>query len=289
MVYRSRPSASSTCLTPSGVTSVRRRRPLPARRTDLNNRPVNVSQSEAWSTILRIKFQTAPSGVIAELAAHVPEVRRISYENVFYASDGDWIESLIVASGTSFDPERVIESLSRIELFHHQLTATDPTDGTTRRLTIVAHEPYPFLLGVILRGRALPTRLELRDGAVTGVVTVKQWGDFRALADTIEAQFGRFELLSVNQVETIGAPLGSGQLTRALRDELTEEQLTVLRTAHRLGYFAVPRGASADDIAAELDIAQSTLSERLRLAQGRLFDLMFSGGTGTPAPDVSDE
>nr|WP_264475131.1 helix-turn-helix domain-containing protein [Salinirubrum litoreum] len=79
--------------------------------------------------------------------------------------------------------------------------------------------------------------------------------------------------------------MGSGQLNRVLRDELTEEQLTVLRTAHRLGYFDVPRGASADDIASELDIAQSTLSERLRLAEGRLFDLMFSAGSGSSADD----
>lgn len=227
--------------------------------------------------------------MIADLETAVPELRRISYENVFYASDGDWIESFVVASGTSFDPVAVVESLSRAELFHHQVTAVDATDGTTHRLTIVAHEPYPFLLGVILRGRALPNRLELHDGSLTGVVTVEEWGDFRALADTIEAQFGRFELLSVNQVETIGAPLGSGQLNRVLRDELTEEQLTVLRTAHRLGYFDVPRGASADDIATELDIAQSTLSERLRLAEGRLFDLIFSAGGDNEESDEPDE
>lgn len=241
------------------------------------------------SSILRIKFQTVPSGVIADLESHVPDVRRISYENVFYADDGNWIESLTVASGSSFDPESVVEPLSRAELFHHQATAGDSTDGTTYRLTIVAHEPYPFLLGVILRGRALPNRLELRDGALTGVITVKEWGDFRTLADTIEAQFGRFELLSVNQAETIGAPLGSGQLNRVLRDELTEEQLTVLRTAHRLGYFDVPRGASADDIATELGIAQSTLSERLRLAEGQLFDLMFSAGGDSTDSETTEE
>ncbi|MFC6784502.1 helix-turn-helix domain-containing protein [Halobaculum halobium] len=236
-------------------------------------------------SILRVKFHTVPSGVIADLHTAIPDVRRISYENIFYASDGDWIESLVVASGAEFEPTSVIESLSRVELFHHQLAAGGPGDGSTHRLTIVAHEPYPFLLGVILRGKALPNRLELRDGALTGLVTVAEWADFRALADTIEAQFGQFELLSVNQVETIGAPLGSGQLDRVIRDELTEEQLTVLRTAHRLGYFEVPRRASAEDIATELDIAQSTLSERLRLAEGRLFDLVFYADAPRDQPE----
>jgi len=219
-----------------------------------------------------------PSGVVADLAAAIPGVQRIDYENVFYASDGDWIESLVVSSSAGYDPVEVLGSLSRVELFHHQLTSAESATQTTRRLTIVAHEPYPFLLGVVLRGKAIPNRLELRDGVITGVVTVREWEDFRSLADTIQEQFGRFELLSVNQVESTGAPLGAGQLGRVLRDELSEEQLTVLRTAYRLGYFDVPREASADDIAEELDIAQSTLSERLRLAERQVFDLVFSAG-----------
>jgi predicted DNA binding protein len=152
-------------------------------------------------------------------------------------------------------------------------------DGSTEptyRLTVVAHEPYPFLLGVVLRENAIPNRLEFLNGHLRGVVTVTEWESFRTLADRIQEQFGEFELLSVNQVETTGEPLGSGQLGRALRNELSPEQLTVLRTAHRMGYFDAPRRVSADEIAAELDIAQSTLSERLRLAEKRLFDLVFS-------------
>lgn len=139
------------------------------------------------------------------------------------------------------------------------------------------------MLGVILRGRGIPNRLELRNGHFNGVVTVEEWEAFRTLADRIQEQFGHFELLSVNQVETTGEALGSGQLGRVLRNELSEEQLTALRTAHRMGYFDAPRKVSADDVAIELDIAQSTLSERLRLAQKQLFDLVFSGDDRSPA------
>ncbi|MCG1004778.1 helix-turn-helix domain-containing protein [Halobacterium noricense] len=114
-----------------------------------------------------------------------------------------------------------------------------------------------------------------------GVATVAEWDDFQRLADKLQEQFGEFELLSVNQVETTGAPLGSGQLGRVVRNELTRDQLNVLQTAHELGYFETPRQASADDIATELGIAQSTLSERLRLAENQLFDLIFSGDQDT--------
>jgi hypothetical protein len=206
----------------------------------------------------------------------IPDGERIEFENAFYADEGNWIESLLVTARTQFDPESVVEELPRVELFHHERVSDSTTDGVSYRLTVLAHEPYPFLLGVVLRGMAIPNRLQLHDSSVNGVVTVKEWEAFRALAERIEEQFGTFELISVNQVETAGEPFGSGHLGRVLRNELPQEQLTVLRTAHRLGYFDVPRQASAEDIATELDIAQSTLSERLRLAEKRLFDLVFS-------------
>ncbi|QKY18372.1 helix-turn-helix domain-containing protein [Halorubrum sp. CBA1229] len=222
-----------------------------------------------------MEFRTSLSGVIGEIAERVPDVRSINFENAFYADDGDWIESLLVASASPFDPEAALADLSRVELFHCEQVVDGSTEPTYR-LTVVAHEPYPFLLGVVLRENAIPNRLEFLNGHLRGVVTVTEWESFRTLADRIQEQFGEFELLSVNQVETTGEPLGSGQLGRALRNELSPEQLTVLRTAHRMGYFDAPRRVSADEIAAELDIAQSTLSERLRLAEKRLFDLVFS-------------
>ncbi|AUV83866.1 bacterio-opsin activator [Salinigranum rubrum] len=223
---------------------------------------------------------------MSELETHLPDVRRIEFENAFYADEGDWIESLLVTSGTTFDPESAVAPLSRVELFHHERVSASRAGQSTYRLTVVAHEPYPFLLGVILRGKAIPNRLELHDDHFDGVVTVKAWEAFRTLADQIQERFGRFELLSVNQVETTGEPLGSGHLGRVLRNELSEEQLTVLQTAHARGYFDVPRGASADDIATELDIAQSTLSERLRTAEKQLFDLVFStDGASFDTPD----
>ena len=51
---------------------------------------------------------------------------------------------------------------------------------------------------------------------------------------------------------------------------LTDRQYEALRTAYELGYFDIPRRASLDDVAAELDITASSVSERLRRAQTQL-------------------
>jgi len=227
------------------------------------------------------------SGVIDTLASNLPKVRRIELENAFYADDGDWIESLLVTSETAFDPEVALEPFAPVELFHHEWVSDEQANQQIYRLTVVAHEPYPFLLGLILRAKAIPNRLVLTQGRFDGVATVAEWEDFRELADRIQAQFGRFELVSVNQVETTGAPLGSGQLGRVVRNELSQDQLSVLQRAHEMGYFDTPRRSSANEIAAEMDIAQSTFSERLRLAEKDLFDFVFSADEN--APETGDQ
>lgn len=213
--------------------------------------------------------------MVNEIAAQIPGLKSIEFENAFYADDGHWIESLSISSGAPFDPESALSSLSRVELFHKQEVSPERSDRTVYRLTIVANEPYPFLLGVILQKEGIPNRLVLRDERFDGAVTVKEWTALQSFADGIQKRFGQFELVSVNQVDSIGEPFGSGQLARVLETELSDEQLRVLETAYSLGYFDVPRAASAEELASELDIAQSTLSERLRIAEKTLFGLVF--------------
>ena len=54
------------------------------------------------------------------------------------------------------------------------------------------------------------------------------------------------------------------------RERLTDRQREVLRTARRMGYFAYPREASADDVADAVGIARSTFAEHLAAAQRRV-------------------
>lgn len=53
---------------------------------------------------------------------------------------------------------------------------------------------------------------------------------------------------------------------------LTDRQYEALRIAYELGYFTIPRDASLEDVAAELDISPSSVSERLRRAQTQLIE-----------------
>ncbi|MUV90398.1 DNA-binding protein [Halapricum sp. CBA1109] len=66
---------------------------------------------------------------------------------------------------------------------------------------------------------------------------------------------------------------------------LTDRQQEALRIAYEMGYFDIPREASLDDIAAELDISPSSLSERLRRAQTHLIETSVAS-TWPPLPDT---
>ncbi|MFC4406027.1 helix-turn-helix domain-containing protein [Haloarchaeobius iranensis] len=67
-------------------------------------------------------------------------------------------------------------------------------------------------------------------------------------------------------------------------DGLTDPQREALRTAYEMGYFDVPRGASLDNVAAELGIGASAASERLRRAQTHLVETTVAS-TWPPLPD----
>lgn len=217
---------------------------------------------------------------MAKIADRLAGVRSIELDNAFYVEDGKWIESLTISSTAELDAEELLNDISGTELFYTRDIPTGPTDVKVKRLTLLANESYPFILGIILRGEAIPNRIVFEGGLFEVVITTREWNDFRTLADEIQEALGRFELQSVTQIEQPGEPLDSGRLTEVLTTKLREEQLEILETAYTLGYFDVPRRVSAKELAEELDIAQSTLSERLRTAERALLALIY--GSNSP-------
>lgn len=55
-------------------------------------------------------------------------------------------------------------------------------------------------------------------------------------------------------------------------DELSARQREAFELARERGYYTWPRGVSASDLAAELDVSKATLLEHLRKAEAKLLD-----------------
>jgi len=64
-------------------------------------------------------------------------------------------------------------------------------------------------------------------------------------------------------------------LREDVTDRLTEKRETALRAAYLADYFESPRGSSAAEVAASIDIADSTLLYHLRAGQRTLLDALF--------------
>lgn len=58
-------------------------------------------------------------------------------------------------------------------------------------------------------------------------------------------------------------------------DSLTDRQQEIVQTAFSMGYYEVPREASTDDIAREVDLDPSTVSEHLQRAEHNLLSQLF--------------
>ncbi len=102
------------------------------------------------------------------------------------------------------------------------------------------------------------------------------WFADRATFDAFRTFWQRNGEFSLRRLTRDGEPEPPG-------DGLTDPQREALRIAYEMGYFDIPRTASLSDIAGELDIAPSSLSERLRRAQTHLIETTVAS-TWAPLP-----
>lgn len=96
--------------------------------------------------------------------------------------------------------------------------------------------------------------------------------DFEQLQDVMAALRDRFPSVDVQRL--LQPPLEGTQQEKVFvnRGRLTDRQREVLQIAYERGYFERPKRANATELAAELDISQSTFTEHLVTAQRKILD-----------------
>lgn len=82
--------------------------------------------------------------------------------------------------------------------------------------------------------------------------------------DAISHTLREYETAGVSpDLQRLGSYEGPGEPL----DELTDRQREVIQTAFDMGYYEVPREATTEDVAAQLDIDPSTVTEHLQRAE----------------------
>ncbi|RQG96590.1 helix-turn-helix domain-containing protein [Natrarchaeobius chitinivorans] len=117
------------------------------------------------------------------------------------------------------------------------------------------------LIGAFARGSLVPIPpLEYRMDLSVRFGLVGKSDDIQAALEAVP-----------DGIETTVERVGEYRGGRAV-ETLTDRQREALRIARDLGYFAVPREASVEDVAAELGCAPGTAAEHLRKAERRVVE-----------------
>ena len=104
---------------------------------------------------------------------------------------------------------------------------------------------------------------EVRDGRVRVTLV----GDNEQVKEFLENRVVNYKVLSLTDAKfSPNSPIS----------RLTEKQQEAISLAFRLGYFDTPRKISADELAAKLGLASSTLAVHLRRAEHRLLADMLN-------------
>lgn len=110
-------------------------------------------------------------------------------------------------------------------------------------------------------------RYDARPGSLRLVFNA---ADFEELQAAVGALRDRFPDLDVKRLLRSPDAEAAEDAVYVDRSRLTARQLEVLRTGYRMGYFERPRRANATEVADELDVDPSTLTEHLASAQRKL-------------------
>lgn len=76
---------------------------------------------------------------------------------------------------------------------------------------------------------------------------------------------------------TIEAVGGKRVAPDSVISQLSARQREAVETAFKIGYYEIPRKATSEDIAKELECATATASEHLRRAESKLIAFLFEG------------
>lgn len=223
--------------------------------------------------MLRVEFQVRLSGIPSQLLETRETIERVDIDNAFRVAGDDEFLFLTVQAGSELSEEGLSTELPAVDIAYMTRAAVN---DHTYYLGVVADRSDRSVLSLLTENRAIPHQIVGQNEHFTVVVTVSNWQHLKRVAGALEAAHGSLELIGTTQTDQMGYPLGSNKLRQTLSGKLSDQQLSVLETAYRMGFFEVPQEATAGEIASKLEMSRSTLSERLHHVQHDLCELLFA-------------
>ncbi|SDF96975.1 helix-turn-helix domain-containing protein [Halorientalis regularis] len=222
--------------------------------------------------MLRIEFQLGMAGIPSRLLETGEAVESIEIDNAMPVANSAVFLFLTVRTDSEVTEDSLAMELPGLEIID---MSQAEVSSHTYYLGVIADSTDVTVFGLLTENRAIPHRIVGKNSQLEVVASVRDWNHLKEVASAVEEEYGSLELLGTTQTNRIGFPLGSNKIKQSMSGKLSDEQLEVLETAYQMGYFKVPQEVTAEEIAAELDISRSTLSERLRRVQHNFCKLLF--------------
>ena len=120
--------------------------------------------------------------------------------------------------------------------------------------------------GVLRQCRATPE-------SVTLVVELPRETETRTIVERLKEEFPSLELTAQRHHRETRQT--SSEVQDRLQKRLSDRQYEAIETAYAIGYFDWPRESSGEEVADQLGITQPTVNKHIRLAEQKVFDLLF--------------
>lgn len=211
-------------------------------------------------TVAELTFEVGESSVLSRLSQSVESTLMLE-GLVPHGDDG----LLCFVSIEDADAETIEDAAADIDGVDAVRAIRETDSGVAVELTIQGSTP---LLAIASLGGSV-RRANFDNGTGQIVVELPPDGDVRRIADTVSREY---DMEFVAKEERERSVTTARESRDALNNRLTERQQTVLRTAYLADYFESPRGSTAEEVAASLDITGSTLLHHLRAGQRKLLD-----------------
>lgn len=216
--------------------------------------------------VVELTFDLAGSDLFL-VAASEEASCRMRVAEILGRGDGSAVEFVVVRDAA---PETVLELAAETERIREARLLED-RDGEA----LFEFVSESDIAAALAAHESTYTDITATAGEGRVTVEVPAHADPGAVVRGVLEEFPEAELVARRTTDRSVPTLTDGQYRDRLVGDLTDRQLEALRLAHARDYFGWPRGAAAEDLAAELDVTTPTFSQHLRVAHRKVLDRLF--------------
>lgn len=227
---------------------------------------IESKQALVTDSVVELEIQcTDPSDHFHRLARDVGGT--VTFEGLVSGA-----EPMLYLSVTGASTDAVLDHLTASASVVH---AEHVGDRKERGL-FVMNTAEPTIISWLTDAGAAVTRLTATPTETRFDVELPRSANVRGFLDNLQERYPTAEVLAQRSHER---PIESRQTFMAnLEEQLTDRQFEILKTAYFNGYFEWPRLRTGEEMASLLGITQPTFNNHLRVAERKLFTMLFDDG-----------